>query len=83
MGELLRPVRRIVGVGVLGDLDAQRLTGGVCTPELGAVKCANGDAACATGQDGRVAVELGNGANAREPAISPGYEHDVRGCIAR
>ena len=64
-------------VGALRDLDAERATGGLGAAELGAVEGAQRDAAASARQHGRLALEHGDDANAREAAVDSGHEHHL------
>ena len=79
--QLVRALADLLGVGVLGDLDAERLAGRVGAAEHGAVQRADGHAPGAARQHRRMAVQLGDDADAREAALAARDEHDVRGTV--
>ena len=81
--QLVRALADLLGVGVLGDLDAERLAGRVGAAELGAVQRADGDAPGAAGEHRGVAVELGDDADPGEAALAARDQHDVRGPVGR
>ena len=74
-----------VGVGMLGHGDAQCTADALALAlaELGAVQGADGGAAVAARQHGRLAVEFGDNADRRELAVAASGDHDPRWAVAR
>ena len=74
-GELVRVLADLVGVGVLGDRDAERAADALALTlaELGAVQCADRGAADAARQHRRLAVELGDHADAARTGRCGGW----------
>ena len=83
--ELVCVLADLVGVGVLGHGDAQCTADALALTlaELGAVQGADGGAAVAARQHGRLAVELGDHADRRELAVAAGGDDDPRWAVGR
>ena len=83
--ELVCVLADLVGVGVLGHGDAQCTADALALAlaELGTVQGADGGAAVAARQHGRLAVELGDHADRRELAVAAGGDDDPRRAVGR
>ena len=76
--QLVRVLADLVGVGMLGDGDAECTADALALAlaELGAMECADGRAADAARQHGRLAVQLGDDADRGELAVAAGGDDD-------